>query len=52
MKEFASRELWKKMLGTGLNATAFHDVKGNIKKLTNDNVASSANGVLIIKLKT
>lgn len=35
-----------------VNATTFHDVKGNIKKLTNDNVALSANGVLVIKLKT
>ncbi len=52
MKDPASRESWKESFGTGLNATAFHDVKGNIKKLTNDNVASSANGVLIIKLKT
>ena len=35
-----------------VNASLFHDVKGNIKKLINDNVALSENGVLIIKLKT
>ena len=35
-----------------INATTFHDVNGNIEKLTNNNIASLANGVLIIKLKT
>ena len=35
-----------------VKASLFHDVKGNIKKLTNENVALSKTGVLIIKLKT
>lgn len=35
-----------------INATTFHNVNGNIEKLTNNNIASTGNGVLIIKLKT
>ena len=35
-----------------VNATLFHDVKGNIKKLTENSIASTETGVLIIKLKT
>ena len=35
-----------------VNATLFHDVKGNIKKLTDNSIASTETGVLIIKLKT
>ena len=34
------------------NAITFHDVKGNIKKLTDNSIASTGTGVLIIKLKT
>ena len=35
-----------------VNASLFHDVKGNIKKLTDNIIASTGTGVLIIKLKT
>ena len=35
-----------------VNASLFHDVKGNIKKLTDNSIASTETGVLIMKLKT
>ena len=35
-----------------VNASLFHDVKGNIKKVTDNSIASTGTGVLIIKLKT
>ena len=35
-----------------VNATLFHDVKGNIKEVKDNSIASTGTGVLIIKLKT